>query len=78
MSSKKAENIYRTIGGGLGSITEALEALSSLQDANIKIRKKKKKDPTLDDILKRDGVSKMDSDSFNKWFKKFMKVNKEK
>lgn len=70
MSSKKPENVYKAIGKGLGGITEAL---SSLQNANIKIRKKKKKEPTLDDVLKRDGVSKMDSDSFNKWFKKFMK-----
>lgn len=76
MSNKKPTDVFRFIGSGLGGITEAL---SSLQDADIKTRKKKKKkEPTLDDILKRDGVSKMDSDSFNKWFKKFMKVNKEK
>lgn len=66
MSNKKPTNVYRTIGRGLDGVTEAL---LSIQDANIKIRK----DQTLDDILKRDGVAKMDSDSFNKWFKKFMK-----
>ena len=63
MATKKPGSVYRDIGKGLGNFTKAL---SSLQDANIKIRKNKTKP-----ILK--GTLNMSDDEIDNYIKFLMK-----